>query len=587
LFGFGLDASFLLVLAVVFRYLPASCMSLWRRASLLFAAVLLTCSARGAQFYNDWAAAHFSDIPSQSGTTNDPDGDGEPNIVEFAFGTDPRSGGGITDAVTPVFGSCSGTNGLFTVEILEREGHQPGVQIDLYLSQNMASWFRPWWIRSITNSHPSDPPGSIRESFTTRLPGTNVWFVRSSVNLIDPGPVVAKYYVATNGIFSNPGTNINQPTTLFKVASVANPGDLIYVRGGTYRTNITLTLSRNGAPGNPIRLRNYPGEHPILDLSPQAFGTRGINLSGRWWYIYGLEVSGAGDNGLNISGHSNVIELCVFHNCRDTGLQISSPGSSNLVLNCDSYRNFDTNPGDPNDPHGENADGFAPKLAGLGPKNVFRGCRAWENSDDGWDLFAAPNVVLIDSCWSFRNGSNVINDPGYTGDGNGFKLGGIDGTTMVPIAAPHRVINCIAFRNTHHGIDQNNNSAGQTLDNNTTWSNGVISGNNINLNHGAVTQGVHVVRNNISFAGTTSFAAGSLLTNNSWQLFVSPPVTNSDVLSLDTSWAQAPRRDDGGLPDVPFLRPVPTCRLIDHGVNAGLPFIGPTPDLGAFEAPAW
>src|SRR5262245_38650674 len=562
-------------------------MSSWRRASFVFAAIFLGFSAHGAQFYNDWVAAHLSDIPSQSGTTNDPDGDGEPNLVEFAFGTDPRSGGGITGAVTPVSGSVAGTNGLFTVEILEREGHQPGAQIDLYLSRNMVSWFRPWWIRSITNSQPSDPPGSMRESFTTRLPGTNIWFVRSSVKLIDPGPVAAKYYVATNGIFSNAGTNINQPTTLFKVATVANPGDLIYVRGGTYRTNITLTLSRNGAPGNPIRLRNYPGEHPSLDLSPQAFGTRGINLSRSWWHIYGLEISGAGDNGMNISGSSNVIELCVFHDCRDTGLQISSPGSSNLVLNCDSYRNFDTNPGSPSDPHGENADGFAPKLAGLGPKNVFRCCRAWENSDDGWDLFAAPNVVIIDNCWSFRNGSNVVNDPGYTGDGNGFKLGGIDGTTMVPIAAPHRIMNCISFGNTHHGIDQNNNSAGQTVDNNTTWANGVLSGNNINLNHGAVTQGVHVVRNNISFSGTTSFFPGSLLTNNSWQLFIAPPVSNSDVLSTDTSWAQAPRRDDGGLPDVPFLRSVPTSRLVNSGVNAGLPFIGPAPDLGAFESPQW
>jgi pectate lyase-like protein len=539
--------------------------------------------AISAEFYNDWAAVHFADIPSQSGTTNDPDGDGEVNLVEYTFGTDPRVAGGSSGLVTPLFGSTTGTNGTFTVELLERAGHRPGVQIDLYLSDNLTTWFRPWWLRALTNSQPSDPPGSVRESFTTQMPGTNLWFVRTAVKLFEPGPAIANYYVATNGNDSNAGTSIGAPfASLYKVVSVANPGDLIYVRGGTYRSNRVLSITRSGNAANPIRLRAYPGEKPVLDFSPQTTSTsnRGINLSGRRWYIYGFEIFGAGDNGMNISGHSNTIELCVFHDCRDTGLQISSPGSSNLVLNCDSSRNFD-----PGDPPGEDADGFAPKLAGLGPNNVFRGCRAWENADDGWDLFAAPNIVLIENCWSFRNGSNVLNDPNYNGDGNGFKLGGIDGTSNTPIPAAHHVINCVAFKNTHHGIDQNNNSAGQFVDNNTTWANGVLSGHNINLDHGAVTQGMHVVRNNVSIAGTTDFAVGSLLTNNSWQVVSSPGV--GDVLSTIESLAQAPRRDDGGLPEVPFLRPIPRGRFVNKGVNFGAPFVGIAPDLGAFETTEW
>ncbi len=561
-----------------------------RRCSLPLLVFLFSlCPAPGAQFYNDWAATRFNDIPAQSGSTNDPDGDGEVNLVEFAYGTDPRSPGGLTNAVTPRFGSASGANGVFTVEILERAGHQPGVQIDLYLSANLTNWFRPWWRRVTTNSQPADPPGSVRESFTTRLPGTNMWFVRSAVKLLEPGPAVAKYYVATNGNDSNAGTNIAQPlATLYKVVSVANPGDLIYVRGGTYRTNRVLTISRNGSAASPIRLRAYPGEKPILDFSTQTFGTRAINLQANRWHIYGFEILGAGDNGMNITGRSNTIELCVFHDCRDTGLQIASPGSSNLVLNCDSYRNFDTETVDSmgNPTPGENADGFAPKLAGLGANNVFRGCRAWENSDDGWDMFAAPNPVLLDNCWSFRNGSNVVNDPLYTGDGNGFKLGGIDNTTKVPIPAPHRVVNCVSFSNTHHGFDQNNNSAGMTLDQNTAWHNGLLSGLNFSLNHGTVTQGVHVVRNNLSIDGGVDFATANL-TNNSWQLITSPAANTGDVLGVDESFALAPRRDDGGLPEVPFLRPVPLGRLVNQGVNFGQPFAGAAPDLGAFESPEW
>ena len=160
-------------------------------------------SSPAAQFYNDWATNHFSDLPAQSGWTNDPDGDGEINLIEFAFGTDPRVGDGMGGAVLPRFGSVSGTNGTFTVEILERAGHQPGVQLDLYLSKNLTDWFRPWWLRTVTNSLPADPVGSVRESFTTRIAGTNIWYVRPKVTLLTTGPELARFYVATNGTDSH------------------------------------------------------------------------------------------------------------------------------------------------------------------------------------------------------------------------------------------------------------------------------------------------------------------------------------------------------------------------------------------------
>jgi hypothetical protein len=45
----------------------------------LFAIVLALTPGRlfAAQFYDDWAASHFSDIPGQSGVSDDPDQDGE------------------------------------------------------------------------------------------------------------------------------------------------------------------------------------------------------------------------------------------------------------------------------------------------------------------------------------------------------------------------------------------------------------------------------------------------------------------------------------------------------------------------------
>jgi hypothetical protein len=533
----------------------------------------LLSSVEAAQFFNDWAATNLNTVPLQSGPLDDPDNDGAANLAEFAFGTNPLIATGLGSAIFPSF---TGANGFYGVELLELGGHVPGVQIDVDASVDLVHWIRPWWFRTVTNSVPSDPLGSVRESLTTYLPSTNVFFVSGVVTLLQAGPETATYYVATNGSDSAVGTSISTPfRSVAKAVSLATPGNLIYVRGGTYTTNATIGTSRNGTAANPIRLRAYPGEHPVLDFSTQAFSSsnRGFLVSNSWWQVYGLEIENAGDNGMNVSGSSNIIELCVFHNCSDAGLQLSHPASSNLVLNCDGYHNCD------GPTEGENADGIDAKLAGLGPDNVISGCRAWENCDDGFDLFAAPFPVIITNCWSFRNGTNILNVASFQGDGNGFKLGGGN------IPSANRIVNSLSFANPHTGFDQNDNAAGLTVDQNTAWSNL----QNFNLNHGTVTAGVHVVRNNLSIGGsnTDAFASGSILQSNSWQVLTSPPASTNDVISIDMSFATAPRRDDGSLPEIPFMRPVPDGRLVDKGINIGLPFSGSAPDLGAFESPSF
>ena len=83
-----------------------------------------------------------------------------------------------------------------------------------------------------------------------------------------------------------------------------------------------------------------------------------------------------------------------------------------------------------------------------------------------------------------------------------------------------------------------------------------------------------------------AFRTGSLLTNNSWQVLSLAAGTN-DVLSVDYTLVTGPRRDDGELPELPFLRPVPGSRLLDKGTSLGTPFYGSAPDLGAFESVGW
>lgn len=391
---------------------------------------------------------------------------------------------------------------------------------------------------------------------------------------VNPAPTLlpGAFFVSTTGSDANAGTEANPFLTISKGLNTIPNGGVVYLRGGTYAQSAKLSLTRTTAsPTNTIRLWAYPGEVPVVDATGNSSDS--ISISGRNYHLRGLTVKFAGHNGINISGHSNLVENCIVRENGNTGLHITggSSGSTfpsyNVILNCDAFLNYDP-------PVGGNADGFSAKW-NLGPGNEFRGCRAWWNSDDGWDLWMGTSAVVIDQSWAFYNGTNYWNDPQFNGNGQGFKLGGNY------IGAPHRLLRSVAFRNESGGVDQNNNNEGQTIDNNTSWAN---VGRNYNLNHG--TNGTpHIVRNNLSFAGgsSDSFRSGSLLTNNSWQIISAPAANASDVLSTIESVATAPRNPDGSLPYWPFLRPVSGGRLIDQGVILTEPFIGASPDLGAFE----
>jgi Pel9A-like, right handed beta helix region len=376
----------------------------------------------------------------------------------------------------------------------------------------------------------------------------------------------AQIFVAPNGDDNNLGTIDFPLRTLTKAISLSGPDSLIYMRGGVYFDSTTVQLNKNGLEDHYIKIWAYQNEIPVIDFSGQPVVTtsRGLQISKDFWYLKGLTIINAKDNGIHISGSNNIVENCVLNNCNDTGLQISNGGSYNAILNCDSYLNHDplTN--------GENADGFAAKL-GIGPGNVFKGCRSWNNSDDGYDTYEAADTVIIDNCWAFRNGYNIWGIQNFSGDGNGFKLGGNY------FADPHKIIRSVAFDNVAKGFDQNNNTAGITLYNNTAWGNG-------SKNFSFPTtpdSGFHKLKNNISFDGDISIENTAIQEANSWQGFT---VTTADFKSLDSTLAIASRNEDGSLPEIDLLRLATGSPLIDSGVWVGLPFNDVAPDLGAFES---
>ncbi len=380
------------------------------------------------------------------------------------------------------------------------------------------------------------------------------------------------YYVSTTGSDSNTGTLTSPFKSITKAETVVQAGETIYVRGGTYNLTVTITLGKSGSENAPISLLAYPGERPVLDFTTQAFGNRGVVLTGSYWHIKGLGVTGAGDNGMLITGgNNNIIELCSFWRNRDSGLQLDNGASNNSIVNCDSYYNADpTDYGD--------ADGFAPKLT-VGSGNKFVGCRAWLNCDDGWDgyLRGANDVsTTLENCWSFRNGYREDGtDAGANANGNGFKMGGSDDKTLA-----HNFIlkNCLAFGNKAKGFDQNSNRGSMTLYNCTGHGNLVA---NYRIKTELDAGKTLTLKNCAELGGTVELAAFAVQEKNSWL----PPfaVTAADFRSTDTTGATGPRKSDGSLPHIEYMHLAAGSDLIDAGVNLGLPFSGTAPDLGCFE----
>lgn len=390
----------------------------------------------------------------------------------------------------------------------------------------------------------------------------------------------AVYYVApTGGADSNPGTLGAPFATFGKAISTAAAGDTIYARGGTYNLSSRLRITKSGSSTAPLNLLAYPGEVPVLDFSSNTSTTdRGVQLDAHYWNITGLTIQRAPDNGLLITGSNNTIDRVVSRWNKDSGVQISAGSigapSNNRIINTDSYENYDPVN------HGENADGFAIKFRGLGQGNVVYGARAWGNSDDGFDFWAAESGVTVVNSWSFKNGYNIWSDNAYAGDSNGFKLGHDSGT--------HLLANNLVWGHRGNGIDVNGNATaieeptipithGVKIYNNSVFDN---DGRNFLFDESFA----HELRNNVSLLGGSAdlILSGNVHSNNSWNGAAFSTDAN-DFLSLLDAGAMGPRQADGSLPYLSFLRLKAGSNLIDAGYDTGWPYIGVRPELGAYE----
>lgn len=367
------------------------------------------------------------------------------------------------------------------------------------------------------------------------------------------------------------GEVVSTSQGILDAIAAAMPGENIYIRGGEYTFDSTIKINTSGSASNMISLLAHPEDdsRPKFDFSSMSENSsnRGIELEASYWYIKGIDIFKAGDNGMKVTGNNNVIEFCTFSECADTGLQLDNGAANNTILNCDSFFNADSSI--------ENADGFAAKL-NVGTGNKFVGCRAWRNLDDGWDgyLREADNVTTTyENCWAIENGYLKDGSAGG-GDGNGFKTGGSDNKDLKHDAI---YMNCIAVGNASDGFDHNSNRGEVTLYNCSAFDNGT------NYGFGSTNSLKKLTIKNSNVLGEVGSINATTLdvTNNSWMDGIE--VTYEDFESIDYEELTAPRKEDGSLPDISFFHLTSGSDLIDKGVDVGLPYNGSAPDLGAFE----
>ncbi len=415
----------------------------------------------------------------------------------------------------------------------------------------------------------------------------------------------ATYYVAKTGSDSNAGTLASPFATWAKgVSMLSSPGDILYIRGGTYNVNggsskVNGTYNgvfisgKKGTSSSPIQILAYNNEVVIVDGSAmtQQDWKAGITLVGcSYMKIKGIILqnvleskagTGSAESFYGENCNNITLENCTVTKCGN-GFRLAGNCDYIYYINCDAYNCWDiggtTTSGGP----GGYCNGFNGNYQ-AGKHNFLVGCRAWLITDDGYDNMAGGGYITYTNCWAFQNGHTSVNS--IVGDGDGFKLGFSDKGSESGV---QRILhNCVSVSNDAIGFDESmdiGTTMKMELYNCAAYNNIKNAGFRFAQTAGSSTT---TLKNNISFSNAPNRnyegRSRNVTDHNSWDAGA-PAVTAADFLSMDATELSRPRKSDGSLPDLNMLHLVSGSGLIDKGIDIGTAFTGSAPDLGAFES---
>ena len=327
--------------------------------------------------------------------------------------------------------------------------------------------------------------------------------MNATVNRRIIAPVKEAIYCSPTGTSSAAGTK-EDPLDVQTALTYCQAGQAVYALGGTYNLKKTTGIWHGNDGTGEDGMKYFMAapdntEDVVFDFggsfTDSKFVSNTFDLSGDYWYVSNMKFANGG--GVTLGGSHNILEGCDFYGHSNSGLSVSRTDGSNnkadwpsynQIINCNAYNNSDKSQ--------NNADGFAAKLT-CGEGNVFKGCIAAYNADDGWDLFSkgstgAIGAVEIYDSVCYGNGMLYYNGALHDskGDGNGFKMGGSG------IAVNHKIYNSYSFGNAANGFTNNSDPMGEYI-NCTGYNNG---GSNLELHAYTGVTAQFVVENFKSFA---------------------------------------------------------------------------------------
>ena len=419
-------------------------------------------------------------------------------------------------------------------------------------------------------------------------------------------------YVAPDGDDSAAGTIDAPLATLPAAYKKVAAGDTVWFRGGMYSITdeqvmkkdrlyaYVFALERGGTATKRTCFMGYPGERPVFDFSALQLDGKyriaAFYLGADYLHLRNFDIVGVP---VRMKGHTQsecvaarkgshcIVENIAMHDNMAIGYY-QNAGSYNMVLNCDAYNNYDDFS---EGAYGGNVDGFGCHvLHTTDVGNVFRGCRAWRNSDDGYDLIHCQAAVEIDHCLAMYNGFRPTINPQDTtifksaGDGNGFKAGGWGMKPQIaksPVVCPqHYVHHCIAYHNKANGFYSNHHLGGNLWKFNTSVQNQRDNYNMVNRQSATAYGNIdvdgygHVLIGNVSWNPkrlhlSNCDANQCTLTDNSFAP-TQTSVTASDFISTAPILMFVSRDIDGNLPKTGFLVAKKDSQIAPSALNERL-----------------
>lgn len=369
-------------------------------------------------------------------------------------------------------------------------------------------------------------------------------------------PLIAQgttYYVSLTGKDSNSGTSTSAPfRTLLRAVQPLDPGDTLYIRGGTWTEQLDLMkYNTSGTSGKYIKISGYPGETVTIRYAEPVSGGYGpIKARGTRGYLIFENFKLDGSNMPNATGwqidgsnHHFILRNLEIKNFRFNGLFIA--GNTIQVINCSIHDQISTSTTASHRWYGI--------YFNRGSNGLLQGNKIYNNPGGGIQVYPGPISNLTIRNNDIHNNNRLAASP----------VGGIimQGTSSSIISST-KIFNNLIYRN---GTSSSGYASGIRLSDyvrdTKIWNNTVYGNKTYGLQIGSNTTTANTaVQNNISYAngagnyinkGSSTTYTNNIMTDpkfvsassNNFQLQLSSPAANKGVplSSVPNDYRNLPR----------------------------------------------